>query len=287
MVQTRTITMGILNLIRLDDNSQAVYKLQAALLKAVPGLKLTVDGDFGPGTEAAVKQFQTARGLTADGIVGAKSIAALSLDLTPTLCTEADFRWAAEALGVTVAHIKAVAEVETRAAAFLAGDGRTPILYERHIFWRRCVIVRKPGQTTAQLNALREKWTAQFPGICNSTTGGYGAGGAAQYARLAQAQALSDTTALESASWGSFQIMGYHGVNIGWKSVQAFVRAMQASQFDHLRAFVNFIKADGNLLRALRAGNWAAFAEGYNGKGYKANKYDTKMADAFKKYGGR
>ena len=29
-----------------------------------------VDGDFGPGTEAAVKQFQTDNGLTAEGIVG-------------------------------------------------------------------------------------------------------------------------------------------------------------------------------------------------------------------------
>ena len=53
----------------------AVEKLQARL--NVWGANLTVDGDFGPLTLAAVKAFQTGQKLTVDGIVGPQTWAAL------------------------------------------------------------------------------------------------------------------------------------------------------------------------------------------------------------------
>lgn len=61
---------------RHDRNMLAVTAIQTALTRA--GFSLgTIDGIFGPKTEAAVKAFQRARGLKVDGIVGKATVAAL------------------------------------------------------------------------------------------------------------------------------------------------------------------------------------------------------------------
>ena len=50
-------------LLKVGSKGDDVKKLQEKL-------GLTADGNFGPGTEKAVKEWQSANGLTADGIVG-------------------------------------------------------------------------------------------------------------------------------------------------------------------------------------------------------------------------
>jgi peptidoglycan hydrolase-like protein with peptidoglycan-binding domain len=40
-------------------------------------LRIKADGDFGPGTEAALKRWQTANGLVADGVAGPRTLAKL------------------------------------------------------------------------------------------------------------------------------------------------------------------------------------------------------------------
>jgi len=54
--------------------------LQEATLQlfARAGLNVAVDGQYGPATVTAVKRFQRAGGLTADGILGPNTLRALS-----------------------------------------------------------------------------------------------------------------------------------------------------------------------------------------------------------------
>jgi peptidoglycan hydrolase-like protein with peptidoglycan-binding domain len=60
------------------DTGPAVQTLQTRL--NVWGATLTVDGNFGPATLAAVKAFQAAQKLTVDGIVGPQTWSALNLN---------------------------------------------------------------------------------------------------------------------------------------------------------------------------------------------------------------
>ena len=66
--------MGLFQLVLLRKGSRGdtVKQLQNAL-------GLDADGKFGPGTEKAVKSWQSENGLEADGLVGVKSLAALGL----------------------------------------------------------------------------------------------------------------------------------------------------------------------------------------------------------------
>src|SRR6185503_8016141 len=63
------------------STGDGVSDLQARLCAA--GEDLAVDGIFGDHTRAAVKRYQAARGLTADGVVGAKTWAALDAAAPP------------------------------------------------------------------------------------------------------------------------------------------------------------------------------------------------------------
>ncbi len=45
-----------------------------------------------------------------------------------------------------------------------------------------------------------------------------------------------------------------------------------------------FVKHPKNLIQLMKDKNWDRFAFYYNGSAYKLNKYDTKLATAYKKY---
>ena len=64
--------------LKLGATGPAVKKLQKKL-KALGFNPGRIDGAFGPGTKAAVREFQRNSGLPADGIAGPQTLAALGL----------------------------------------------------------------------------------------------------------------------------------------------------------------------------------------------------------------
>lgn len=240
------------------------------------GYQIVPDSVFGENTYKAVVALQTRFKLKPDGVVGDMTRRVLSApNATLNALTEADYEWAAKFLADDVPSVKAVKEVEAPNGGFLK-DGRVTILYERHVMYRQLYA-----------NGIDpDPLAAKYPEIVNKKTGGY-LGGAKEHSRLEQAKTIHLKSALESASWGAYQIMGFHWKALGYSSVEDFVEAMSTSERSQLEAFVKFIKIDPVLLKAIRDDDWVTFAKRYNGSNYAKNKYDEKLSAAFKKFGGK
>ncbi|MEB3753832.1 N-acetylmuramidase family protein [Acinetobacter sp. MD2(2019)] len=178
---------------------------------------------------------------------------------------------AAKAINVPTAALQAVMQVECKGSGFNA-DGTPVILFERHVFRKQLIA---NGKSAIAAKAMKER-----PDLCNTTAGGYGLF-SAQHGRLNAATLYDRTSALESASWGLGQIMGYWWKDLGYASIQDFVNAMYKDEASQLEAMCRYIKKNGldNYLRKL---DWAGFALRYNGQNYKANQYDVKLAAAYK-----
>jgi Na+-transporting NADH:ubiquinone oxidoreductase subunit NqrE len=170
----------------------------------------------------------------------------------------------AHKLSVRPTELWTVLQVEARGCGYFA-DRRPVILFERHIFSRR----------------TQGRFDSQAPEISNPKAGGY-AGGVAEYQRLEKALALDEQAALESASWGLAQVMGFHAKDLGYGSVEQFVSRMMASEDEQLEAQTAFL-LHNNLAKALRDHDWATFARGYNGAAYAKNQYDKKLAAAYQR----
>jgi hypothetical protein len=266
--------------LRHGDRSQAVRNLQKSLNQH--GAKLDVDGDYGDATENAVRAYQLKIGLVADGVAGSKTLSALSGTDCQQLLKNADLVNAAERLGVPLASVYSVNEVESKGSGFL-DNGKPVILFERHIMYRQLAKVRHEGDDPAALKRHADQLAATNPAIVNPKFGGY-AGGSAEHQRLATARLIDDTAALESASWGAFQIMGFHWQRLGYNSVQDFVAAMSAGESQQFDAFVRFIETDPVLHKALKGRKWAEFAKLYNGPDYQRNLYDIKLQRAYERH---
>ncbi len=170
-------------------------------------------------------------------------------------------------IGVGEDEIHAVLDVETRGGGF-DKQGRPKMLFEPHIFWRQ--LKAGPERDRAEREGLAyPKWRRNYPND--------------SYPRLAQAMKINENAALNSASWGLGQIMGFNHSAAGYLSSRAMVVDFMEDEENHLEAMVSFIENNG-LDDELREHDWSGFARGYNGPGYRKNGYHTKLARAYRKW---
>lgn len=189
--------------------------------------------------------------------------------------TEEDYRTVAEELGVEVAAIKAVVDIEAGVAHEGFWDEGKPLINFDLSMYKR--LAPRHGVSLTQAKRIA-------PDVFRRPdTRRYGSYQAAQQARLDAAKAIDEASALESTFWGMFQIGGFNWKKCEAGSVHEFVDLMSRSERDQLELFAKFIVNSG-MVDDIRKKNWLAFALKYNGPKAKSRGYHTRLAASYKKH---
>ena len=236
----------------------------------------TFDGNFGPGTEMALKMYQAQNALATTGIYDDETQAILGPNIDYMFIRLDEMNDYANELSVEPAALKAVYEVESKGDGFLP-DGKCIILFEGHIFYR---LYEKAFGTTKAISISK-----QYPNIVYPTwTKQFYLGGSREHTRLEAAKRIHPEIALMSASWGLFQIMGFNYNKADYANVAKFADAMSQSEHEQFYMGCAFIRSDDKMLKALQVKDWNTFARIYNGPGYASNNYHLKLAAAYSKH---
>ena len=171
-------------------------------------------------------------------------------------------------IGVGEDEIHAVLDVESRGSGF-DDQGRIAMLFEPHVFWRELGPGEARDRAAAAGLAYPEWGERAYPRD--------------SYPRLHAAMEIDMSAALNSASWGLGQIMGFNAALCGYPSAAAMVEAFADDEETHLQAMVDFVVASG-LDDELRRHDWRGFARGYNGPGYAKHGYHDRLERAFMKW---
>jgi hypothetical protein len=290
-------------LARGTTDKDAAIELQTLLNKN--GEKLGVDGDFGPGTERAVKGFQESYGLPVDGVAGAAVWAILDrasygtdpaykgVPLPPSSSVSGSSGVAkawnaygnllgllATSLDIDPSVACAVLAVESAGEGFW--DGKMVIRFENHIFHRFWGKTHQGAfdehfQMDGSKRWTNHKWRTDPSEPWRDLHTGKSAQGE-EWKVLEFARTLNDTAALNSISMGAPQIMGFNSEKVGFATVQDMFEAFSTDERAHVLGLFDFIRSDHKMVRALRAGDTTSFAGIYNGPGQK-DYYGEKIAE--------
>lgn len=226
-------------------------------------------------------QAQACDAQTADTVTVNADTAATSIDSIATAAdndkyyklTDNDYKKVAEELGIGIATMKAVVEIEAGSAHQGFAEPGIPLVNFDLVIFKR--FMRKAGKSYAKYTK-----SAAFQ---RPNTKKYGSYGKAQWARLESARKIDKEIAEKATFWGMFQIGGFNWKQCGCKSLDEFISRMSESEAEQLELFAQFCKTN-NLVRYLKAHDWNNFAYRYNGPGYKKRNYHIKLRQAHSKH---
>ncbi len=263
------------DILRAGMRGEEVVLLQKAI-NELGGFNLSMDGDFGNGTQTSLMAYQRSIGAEATGEYNADHLPSVKALIDNKYIRTYEIDEYAIQIGVEPAFLKAVRDIESRGSGFFR-DGSCAILFERHIFYSS--VVKKYGQKRA------DEWAGKWPNICNRTPSQSAYfGGIREYERLNAAKNLDPECALLSASWGMFQIMGFNYQVCGYNNVGDYVDDMILSEKFQLGAVAMLIRNQPSWWRAARELNFNEFARLYNGPSYAQHNYHGRLRDAFAKH---
>jgi hypothetical protein len=178
---------------------------------------------------------------------------------------------AAKELNVEPAALQAVYLTEASGNGYLP-SGRPKILFEGHVFWKHLVKHKLDPKKYLPQNKdiLYKTWVKTYYKT-----------GEAEYTRLNRAIEIHEESALCSASYGAFQMLGENYSDLGYTTVQEFVTTLATSYDGQLKTLGQYLKFK-KLIAPLQNKDWVAVAKGYNGPKYYLNKYDEVLAKHYR-----
>ena len=224
-----------------------------------------------------VKSFQLRHLLDPDGLVGPKTwleLFKLNRGTDPSV-TEFDYKWASEFLGVTPNILKTLVHVETgsKSSGFFE-KGKPYILFEGHHMYRQ--LREHKGLRFADQQA------ELYPRIVypNYSSRYYGSS-RSEWAKFEQARKLDEKSAIASASWGMFQILGSNYKLCWCRTIEEFYKKMCSSQIAQFVLGLAFLRSM-ELDEPLGKKDWKRVARIYNGP-QNAIIYEDKLRAAYDK----
>ena len=162
--------------------------------------------------------------------------------------------------GIPIPSIQAITEVEANGEGFDKITGKIKIQFEPSWFKRLSKLITGLWLSN-KVDIQSKEWQA-----------------------FNDAFAKNPDKAMESTSWGSMQVMGFHFKRLGFETVGEMVDFAKRSEYNQIWLGLKFLQTDKIIYNAILKKDWKIVAFRYNGENYRINNYDVRLARAEMKY---